>query len=185
MVSNFGHYRVPGGHDYALSNRIGYIFDLKGPSFTLRTGCSSSLVALHLAVRAIQNRDCTSAIVAGTNLIFSPSMSIAMSQLGVLSSDGRCKTLDAAADGYSRGEGVNAIYIKRLSDALRDGDPIRAIIRATATNFDGRTKRSRLISTSRTPIPSFVYAKPILKCHRSQFHGQIHKWRELVSIRLV
>jgi acyl transferase domain-containing protein len=97
------------------------------------------MVALHQAVRAIQNMDCDSAIVAGTNLIFSPGMYIAFSQLGVLSADGYCKSFDATADGYSRGEGINAIYIRRLSDALRDGDPIRAVIRATATNCDGKT----------------------------------------------
>lgn len=97
------------------------------------------MIALHKAVRAIQTGDCESAIVAGTNLIFSPTMTIAMTEQGVLSPDGRCKTFDAAADGYARGEAINAILIKKLSDALRDNDPIRAVIRGTASNCDGKT----------------------------------------------
>lgn len=106
---------------------------------TLETGCSSSLVGLHEACQAILAGDCTSAIVAGTNLILTPTMTITMSDNMVLSPSGICRTFDAAADGYGRAEGVNALYIKRLDDAVRDGDPIRAIIRSTATNCDGRT----------------------------------------------
>lgn len=108
-------------------------------SMTIRTGCSSSLVALHEACQAIYNGECHSAIVAGTNLIITPTMTIAMSEQGVLSPTGTCKTFDAKADGYARGEAINAVYVKKLSDALRDGDPIRAVIRATATNCDGKT----------------------------------------------
>ena len=92
-----------------------------------------------LACEAIQSGSCTSALVAGTNLIMAPSMTIAMTEQGVLSPDGICKTFDASADGYARGEAINAIYIKKLSDAIRDGDPIRAVIRATTSNADGNT----------------------------------------------
>lgn len=106
---------------------------------TIRTGCSSSLVALHEACQALSNGDCASAIVAGCNLILSPTMTIAMTEQGVLSPGGISKSFDAAADGYARGEGVNAVMIKPLKDALRDGDPIRAVIRATASNCDGKT----------------------------------------------
>lgn len=106
---------------------------------TIRTGCSSSLIGLHEACQAIYNGECNSAIIAGTNLIITPTMTIAMTEQGVLSPTGMCKTFDAKADGYARGEAINALYIKPLSDALRDGDPIRAIIRATATNCDGKT----------------------------------------------
>jgi acyl transferase domain-containing protein len=106
---------------------------------TIRTGCSSALVGLHEACQALYNGDCSSAIIAGTNLIITPTMTIAMTEQGVLSPTGSCKTFDAAADGYARGEAINAIYIKRLDDAIQDGDPIRAVIRSTATNCDGKT----------------------------------------------
>ncbi|KAJ5895501.1 hypothetical protein N7495_007192 [Penicillium taxi] len=130
---------VLGTGNFALSNRVSYEFDLTGPSMVLSTGCSSSLVGLHEACAAIQAGDCSSALVAGTNLILTPTMTTTMSENMVLSSDGTCKTFDAKADGYGRGEGINAIYIKPLKSALRDGDPIRAVIRSTATNCDGRT----------------------------------------------
>ncbi|KJZ77319.1 hypothetical protein HIM_03043 [Hirsutella minnesotensis 3608] len=132
-------YRVITNGDFALSNRISYEYNLRGPSMTLRTGCSSSLTGLHEACHALYNGDCTGAIVAGTNLIMSPSMTLSMSDQGVLSPTGSCKTFDAAADGYARGEAVNAVYIKLLDDAIRDGDPIRAVIRSTAINCDGKT----------------------------------------------
>lgn len=108
-------------------------------SITYKTACSSSLVALHQACQAIYSGDCSTAIVGGSSIIFSPTMSVTMSDNLVLAPDGRCKTFDASADGYGRGEGINAIFIKPLDAAIRDGDPIRAIIRSTATNSDGKT----------------------------------------------
>lgn len=107
---------------------------------TIKTGCSSALVGLDLACQAIRNGDCDGALVGGVNLIFSPTMTLALSEQGVLSPTGTCKTFDAAADGYARGEAVNMLYVKRLSQALTDGDPIRAVIRGTSTNCDGRTQ---------------------------------------------
>ena len=106
---------------------------------TVKTGCSSSLICLHLACQAIAKGECSSAIVGGTNLIMSPTMTIAMTEQGVLSSSGMCKTFDADADGYARGDAINAIYVKKLSDAIRERDPIRAVIRGSSTNSDGRT----------------------------------------------
>ena len=106
---------------------------------TIRTGCSSALVGLDQACQALANGYCTSAIVAGTNIIISPTMTQHMTQQGVLSSEGSCKTFDAAADGYARGEAINAVYIKKLDHAIRDGDPIRAVIRSTFQNCDGKT----------------------------------------------
>ena len=97
------------------------------------------MICLHMACQALYNGDCSSAVVGGTNMIMSPTMSIAMTEQGVLSPTGSCNTFDASANGYSRGEAVNAIYIKKLSDAIRDGDPVRAIIRSTSTNCDGKT----------------------------------------------
>ncbi|PWY70902.1 putative polyketide synthase [Aspergillus heteromorphus CBS 117.55] len=139
-TQHMGGYRVTGYGDFVLGNRISYEFDLHGPSMTVKTGCSSSLVCLDLACKAIRDGDCDGALVGGTNLIFSPTMTQALTDQGVLSPTGTCKTFDAAADGYARGEAINVIYIKRLSQAIQDGDPIRAIIRGTSVNCDGRTQ---------------------------------------------
>lgn len=132
-----GPHRICGQHDFALANRISYEFDLRGPSCTTKSACSSSLMALHSAVRAIAAGDCKSAIVAGTSLMFTPTATASM--WPALSPDGTCKSFDASANGYARGEAINAILVKPLSDALQEGDAIRAIIRGTAVNFDGRT----------------------------------------------
>ncbi|PGH03116.1 hypothetical protein AJ79_07443 [Helicocarpus griseus UAMH5409] len=125
--------------DFALANRVSYQYDLKGPSLTIQTACSSGLVALHAACQAISSGSCSSAIVAGSNLIITPSMMMAMTAEGVISSTGTSKTFDAAADGYGRGEAITAILLKQADRAKADNDPIRAIVRATATNFDGKT----------------------------------------------
>lgn len=108
-------------------------------SITYRTACSSSMVALHEACQALYTGECSSAIVGGSNLIMAPTMTTSISENMVLSPSGFCRTFDASADGYGRGEAINAVYIKPLADAVRQGDPIRAVIRSTATNCDGRT----------------------------------------------
>jgi acyl transferase domain-containing protein len=105
----------------------------------LRTACSSSLTALHTACQDIHSGDCTSAIVGGINIMLGPRVTIALTEQGVLSPTGSCKTFDANADGYARGEAVSAIHIKKLSDAIRDGDPVRAVIRSTCLAADGKT----------------------------------------------
>lgn len=106
---------------------------------TIKAGCSSAMIGLHMACQALFTGDCSAAVVCGTNIIITPTMTIAMTEQGVLSPTGSCNTFDAGANGYSRGEAINAIYIKRLTDAIRDGNPIRAIIRSTSTNCDGKT----------------------------------------------
>lgn len=145
---------VDGYSDFMLSNRVSYEMDLRGPrygplcdfciminftSMTIRTACSSSLVSLHEACLAIQQGHCESAIVGGSNLILAPGLTAFMSQKGVLSPEGSCKSFSADADGYARGEGVIAVYIKPLDAAIRDGNPIRAVIRSSMANADGRT----------------------------------------------
>ena len=97
------------------------------------------MVALHDACQALYSGECTSAVVAGSNLILTPTMTMSISDNMILSPDGICKTFDASADGYGRGEAVNAVCIKRLDDALRDGDQIRAVIRSSMVNHDGRS----------------------------------------------
>ncbi|KAF5869444.1 putative polyketide synthase protein [Botrytis fragariae] len=132
-------YSVTGGGITVLSNRVNYIFDLKGPSMTLDTACSSSMYALHLACSSIQTGECTAAVVGGSNLILTPECQLFSSVLGAVSPTSICHTFDAAADGYARADGIGALYIKSLAQAVKDGDPIRAVIRGTAINANGRT----------------------------------------------
>ncbi len=120
-----------------FSGRISYLLGLQGPSLTLDTACSSSLVAVHLACQALRSGDCSLALAGGVNLILSPDLFIALSHSRMLAPDGRCKTFDAAADGFARGEGCGVIVLKRLSDAEADGDRILAVIRGSAVNQDG------------------------------------------------
>jgi acyl transferase domain-containing protein len=132
-------YSATGSGSAILANRISHVFDLQGPSFTLDTACSASIYCLHNAVNAILNEECDAAIVAGANLITSPEQHLGTMKGGVLSPDSTCHTFDASANGYGRGEAVSAIYLTRVSTALGNNDPIRAVIRATAVNANGRT----------------------------------------------
>ncbi|EFQ96791.1 hypothetical protein MGYG_08716 [Nannizzia gypsea CBS 118893] len=122
-----------------VANRVSYFFDWHGPSMTIDTACSSSLVALDLGVQALRSGKSKVAVAAGTNLILSPAMYISESNLGMLSPTGRCAMWDASADGYARGEGVAAVVLKTLSQAIADNDPIECVIRETAVNQDGKT----------------------------------------------
>ena len=122
------------------ANRISYFFDLSGPSLAIDTACSSTMAALHQAVRTIQHGDARMAIVCGSKLIFNPDMFMPSSELSFLSPTGRCRSFDAAGDGYARGEGALALLLKPMSDAIADRDPIRAIIKGTRLNQDGRTQ---------------------------------------------
>src|SRR5579871_798844 len=119
--------------------RLSYLLGLQGPSLALDTACSSSLVAVHLACQSLRLRECHLALAGGVNLMLSPGPSVYLSKVRALSPDGRCKTFDAAADGYGRGEGCGIIVLKRLSDALLAGDRILAVIRGSAVNQDGRS----------------------------------------------
>ena len=98
------------------------------------TACSSSLYCLHLACAALENGECEAAIVGAANLIQSPEQHYGANKAGILSPTSTCHTFDSSADGYGRAEGVGALYLKRLSDAIRDGDPVRSVIRGTAIN---------------------------------------------------
>lgn len=118
-------------------NRISYFLDLHGPSEPVETACSSSLVALHRAVQAIRAGDCDMALVGGVNTIITPEAHINFARAGLLSPDGRCKTFSSKANGYVRGEGVGMLFVRRLSEAERDGDPILGLVRATAINHGG------------------------------------------------
>ncbi|KAK2764515.1 Type I Iterative PKS [Arachnomyces sp. PD_36] len=132
-------YALTGASTSILSNRISYMFDLHGPSLALDTACSSSMYAVHLAVSAIRSGDCDSAIVAASNWIMDPSLQMTLDKLGALSPTSTCHTFDISADGYARGEGFAALYLKKATLAVGDGSPIRAFIRGTAVNANGRT----------------------------------------------
>lgn len=107
---------------------------------TIRTACSSALVCLNEACTAIQQGVCDGAIVAGCTLIMAPGTTQSMTEKGILSPEGSCKSFSADADGYARGEAVTAIYVKPLDAAIRDGNPIRAVIRASVASADGKTQ---------------------------------------------
>ncbi|HEX2151044.1 MAG TPA: type I polyketide synthase, partial [Stellaceae bacterium] len=132
-------YFMTGGTLSILANRISYVFDLHGPSLTIDTACSSSLVALHHACEAMRDGRIGTAIVGGVNLLLSPYPFLGFSRASMLSRRGRCFAFDERADGYVRGEGGGVIILKKLTQALADGDRVRAVILGTGVNSDGRT----------------------------------------------
>src|SRR5215217_235021 len=128
-----------GGALSIIANRLSYYLDLRGPSLALDTACSSSLVALHMACQSLLTGDSNLAIVAGVNLLLLPAVFHGFDQAGALSSTGGCHAFDASADGFVRGEGCGVAVLKRLSDALADGDRVLAVVRGSAVNQDGRS----------------------------------------------
>lgn len=137
--TNLGGTSNPGSALSIVSNRVSYLFDLRGPSFTVDTACSSSLTALHYACAAIWNGDATAALAGGANSILSPEVTMGFSKGGYLSPDGECRAFSDDANGYVRSEGAAAVMLKPLSAALADRDRIYALIRGTWVNQDGRT----------------------------------------------
>ncbi len=130
-------YSATGSLQALTANRISYVLGLRGPSICMDMACSSSLLSVHMARQSILQGECDLALAGGCNLLLSPSLSIALSKGRLMSPDGRCKTFDAGANGYVRSEGVGIIVLKRLSDALRDGNPIWGVLAAGVTNHDG------------------------------------------------
>ncbi|MYS81514.1 type I polyketide synthase [Embleya scabrispora] len=122
---------------FSMSGRLSYFLGWRGPSVCVDTACSSSLSALHMAVQALRGRECTIALSGGVNAVHHPSFMVMFSHGQMLASDGRCKTFDESADGYSRAEGCGMLVLKRLSDAERDHDTVHALIRGTAIGQDG------------------------------------------------
>ncbi|MFE7564346.1 type I polyketide synthase [Kitasatospora sp. NPDC057500] len=119
------------------AGRLAYTFDLTGPVATLNSACSSSLLAVHQACQSLRAGECDTALAGGVSLLVTPDLSVALSRVGALSPTGRCRPFDAAADGIVRGEGAGVVVLKRLADALADGDRIHAVIRGSAANNDG------------------------------------------------
>ncbi|MFD5558819.1 type I polyketide synthase [Streptomyces sp. NPDC127068] len=131
--------RVSGGMHYGVSNRVSYLYDLRGPSLSVDTACSSSLTALHLAVRSLLDGEIPLALAGGVHLMIGPAPLLGMTDAGTIAEDGLSKPFDAAANGYGRGEGAGVLVLKRLVDARRDGDRVLALIVGGTVNQDGRT----------------------------------------------
>jgi acyl transferase domain-containing protein/SAM-dependent methyltransferase len=132
-------YTASGSAHSIAAARISYVLDLVGPNLAIDTSCSSSLVAVHVACQALRAGECTMALAGGVNMLLSPEISIALSRSHMMACDGRCKAFDERADGFVRGEGCGVVILKRLSDALTDGDNVLAVIRGSAINQDGRS----------------------------------------------
>jgi acyl-CoA synthetase (AMP-forming)/AMP-acid ligase II/3-oxoacyl-(acyl-carrier-protein) synthase/acyl carrier protein len=132
-------YAATGAAVNFAANRLSYVLGLTGPSIVVDTACSSSLVALHLAARSLRDGECDQAIAGGVNVLLSPEVWAALEEGRMLSPGGACRTFDAEADGYVRGEGCGMVVLKRLPDAEAAGDEIWAVVRGTAVNHDGRS----------------------------------------------
>lgn len=130
-------YVVSGNTFNAAAGRISYLLGVHGPSIAMDTACSSSLVAIDRACRSLRDGECRMALAGGVNLLLSPDILLSLSRWGMLAPDGQCKTFDAAADGFVRAEGCGVVVLKRLSDAVADGDRIWALVRGCAVNQDG------------------------------------------------
>jgi len=132
-------YTATGNAHSIVANRLSYVFDLQGPSVAVDTACSSSLIAVHLACQSLWDKECDLALAGGVHLVLSPLATITFSNALMMSADGRCKTFDARADGFVRGEGCALVVLRRLSEAQADGDRIWALVRGSAINQDGKT----------------------------------------------
>ncbi|KAJ9490163.1 hypothetical protein VN97_g3106 [Penicillium thymicola] len=133
-------YTVTGTGNAILANRVSYAFNLKGMSLTIDTACSSSLVSFHLGAQAIQNGECDMSIIVGSALHFDPNIFITMTDLGMLSEEGRCRAFDADGRGYARGDGICAVILRGQNKAQLHEDRIRAVVKATGSNHDGMTQ---------------------------------------------
>ncbi len=132
-------YSITGNVSNLIPGRVAYAFDFKGPSISVDTACSSSMVAIHYACQSLKNREVDYALAGGVNVLLMPESNITLCKAKALSPDGECKTFDEHADGYARAEGCGVLFLKRLSDALRDKDTVLAVIKASAVNNDGKS----------------------------------------------
>jgi len=137
--SKFDVYFASGIARSVAGGRISYVLGVQGPNLAIDTACSSSLVAVHTACLHLRAGECRMALAGGANVILSPEITMAFSKARMMAADGRCKAFDARADGFVRGEGCGVVVLKRLSDAVADGDRVLAVIRGSAVNQDGRS----------------------------------------------
>ncbi|WP_107666515.1 type I polyketide synthase [Cyanothece sp. BG0011] len=148
-------YAFTGNTPSVAAGRLSYYLGLQGPTLAIDTACSSSLVAVHLACQSLRNRECSLALAGGVNLMLAPQPYAILSKMQALAKDGRCKTFDANADGYGRGEGCGMVLLKRYKDAIADNDQILAVIRGTAINHDG--------SSSGLTVPNGLAQEKVIK----------------------
>jgi len=128
-----------GGALSIAANRLSYLLDARGPSLAVDTACSSSLVSIHLALRDLRLGETDLALAGGVSLILDPALTVAFGRAGGIAAGGRCRPFSADADGIVRGEGCGVVVLKRLADAVRDGDRVLALLRGGAVNSDGRS----------------------------------------------
>ncbi|KAK4500047.1 hypothetical protein PRZ48_008233 [Zasmidium cellare] len=172
-VNTIPTYFATGTNRAIISNRISYFFDWHGPSMTIDTACSSSLIAVHQGVQALRSGETRVAVACGTQIILGPEVFIFESKMRMLSPTGRSRMWDADADGYARGEGVAAIVLKRLSDAIADGDHIECIIRETGANQDGYSNGITVPSTdAQAALIRKTYARAGLDLSDARDHPQ-------------
>jgi acyl transferase domain-containing protein len=149
--------------------------DLRGPSLVIDTACSSSLYAVHLACQSLRTRESKVAIAGGVNLITDPSYMRDLTTMGFLSPDGRCHSFDHRANGYARGDGIAAMVMKTLDQALKDGDTIRGVIRSSGLGQDGRTPGITVPSAeAQADLIRSVYSKAGLSMDKTGYfeaHG--------------
>ena len=182
-------YGATGNGIAIMSNRLSFFLDVHGPSMTIDTGCSASLVCVHNAAQSLRDGEIDVALAGGAGLILTPATMMPMTALNFLSPDGRCYTFDNRANGYGRGEGIGIVVLKRLEDAIRDNDNIRAVIRGSRVNQDGRTAGITLPS-SEAQVKNIrgVYQRAGLSFDKTAFvecHGTGTKagdWREVKAI---
>ncbi|MCC6456108.1 MAG: SDR family NAD(P)-dependent oxidoreductase [Caldilineaceae bacterium] len=155
-------YLAQGMSHSTAAGRLSYVLGLQGPSVAVDTACSSSLMAAHLSIQSLRARECDMSLVGGVNTILIPELLIGFSKSQMMASDGRCKTFDAAADGFVRAEGCGVLVLKRLSDAEAHGDRILAIIRGSAANQDGR---SNGLTAPNGPAQEDVIRKALANSH--------------------
>ena len=154
-------YVVTGNAISVAAGRLAYLLGLQGPAMAVDTACSSSLVSVHLACQSLRSGECRLALAAGVNVILAPEVTINFSKARMMAPDGRCKTFDASADGYVRGEGCGVAVLKRLSDAFADGDRILCVIRGSAVNQDGR---SNGLTAPNGPAQETVIRRALTDC---------------------
>ncbi|KJZ75926.1 hypothetical protein HIM_04750 [Hirsutella minnesotensis 3608] len=182
-------YAATGNGIAIMANRISHFFNFHGPSMTIDTGCSGSLVSVHLAAQSLRSGESSLAIAAGSGMILTPNTIMPMTALNFLSPDGKCFTFDSRANGYGRGEGIGVVVLKKISDAIRDNDTIRAVIRGSSVNQDGRTPGITLPSKeAQVSNIRAVYAAAGLSFDQTAYvecHGtgtQAGDWREVKAI---
>ncbi|OJJ47400.1 hypothetical protein ASPZODRAFT_2129214 [Penicilliopsis zonata CBS 506.65] len=169
------HNAATGNGRTMLANRLSWFFDLRGPSVMLDTACSSSLTALHLAVQALRAGECDMALVTGTSLILDPNFTQRLSYMHMLSADGISHSFDIKANGYGRGEGVGAVVLKSVRTAIANQDGIRAVIKATGINQDGRTPGITMPSRdAQAALIRSVYNTPGLPSMRETAYFEAH-----------